>query len=167
MDLEIVPCSVEHLEKLIEGAEAFQTAFGLQAIEGHMPVAGALEFMLDQIHAWQLKHPWLPYLVIFYPDRAVVGMCGFKSLPDSHRAIEIGYGIAPSYQGRGFATTAVHQLINIAFESKLVVRVFAHTLPENNASTRVLAKCGMTKVGDAIEPDVGNVWKWEIIYTKY
>jgi [ribosomal protein S5]-alanine N-acetyltransferase len=162
MDLEIVPCSVEHLEKLIEGADAFQTAFGLQAIEDYMPFAGALEFMLDRLQTSQFKHPWLPYLVVFHPDRSVVGLCGFKSVPDSHRAIEIGYSIAPSYQGRGFATIAVRRLIDIAVASKLVDRVFAHTLAENNASTRVLAKCGMTKIGDSIEPDVGNVWKWEI-----
>jgi [ribosomal protein S5]-alanine N-acetyltransferase len=162
MNLEIVPCSVEHLEKLIEGTDAFQTAFGLQVSDEYMPFAGALEFMLHRLQTSQLKYPWLPYLVVFHPDRSVVGLCGFKSVPDSHHAIEIGYSIAPSYQGKGFATIAACQLINIAFESTLVDCVFAHTLAENNASTRVLAKCGMTKVGDAIEPDVGNVWKWEI-----
>ncbi len=38
MDIEIVPCSVEHLEKLIEGANAFLEAYKLQAVDGYMPV---------------------------------------------------------------------------------------------------------------------------------
>jgi hypothetical protein len=88
----------------------------------------------------QLWHPWLPYLFIFRPDRAVVGLGGFKSVPDAQRTIEIGYSVAPTYQSRGFATSAARQLIGIAFESKLVDCVRAHTLAEQNASTRVLKK---------------------------
>jgi [ribosomal protein S5]-alanine N-acetyltransferase len=42
MDIEIVPCSTEHLEKLIKGADAFQQAYGLQPIDGYMPFKGAL-----------------------------------------------------------------------------------------------------------------------------
>jgi ribosomal-protein-alanine N-acetyltransferase len=161
MDVEIVPCTIEHLEKLIEGTDAFQTAYGLGAIDGYMPFGGALEHMLKQMQDAQLRHPWLAYLVVFRPDRALVGMCGFKSVPDERRSIEIGYSIAPSYQNRGFATSAARQLIEIAFESELVDCVFAHTLPAQNASTSVLTNCGMTQVSEATEPDVGKVWRWE------
>lgn len=28
MDLDIIPCSTEQIKKLIEGADAFQTAYG-------------------------------------------------------------------------------------------------------------------------------------------
>jgi [ribosomal protein S5]-alanine N-acetyltransferase len=162
MDIEIVPCSVEHLEKLIEGTNAFQRAYGLQAIEGYMPFIGALQYILNQMKDSQLWHPWLPYLLVFRPDQALVGLGGFKSVPDAQRTIEIGYAIAPSYQSKGFATSAARQLIEIAFESKLVNCVCAHTLAEPNASTKVLEKCGMTKVSETVDPDVGKVWRWEI-----
>jgi [ribosomal protein S5]-alanine N-acetyltransferase len=162
MDIEIVPCSVEHLERLIEGTEAFLDVYGLQVIDGYMPFQGALEYILNRMKGSQLWHPWLPYLFIFRPDRAVVGLGGFKSVPDPQRTVEIGYSVAPSYQNKGFATSAARQLIEIAFESKLVDRVRAHTLAAPNASTRVLEKCGMSKVSEAVDPDVGSVWKWEI-----
>ncbi|PSB56525.1 GNAT family N-acetyltransferase [Chamaesiphon polymorphus] len=162
MDIEIVPCSIGHMEKSIEGAEAFENAYGLQAIDGYLPFPGALEYMLKQMQSAQLCDPWLPYLMVFRPDRALVGFCGFKSVPDPQQAIEIGYSVAPNYQGRGFATSAVRQLLNIAFESELVNRVCAHTLAEYNASARVLAKCGMTKAAETIDPDLGCLWKWEI-----
>ncbi|NJL22729.1 MAG: GNAT family N-acetyltransferase, partial [Leptolyngbyaceae cyanobacterium SM1_3_5] len=82
--------------------------------------------------------------------------------PDSQRTVEIGYSVAPSYQRRGFATSAARQLIEIAFKSKLVDCVCAHTLAERNASVSVLTKCGMIKVSERIDPDAGTLWKWEI-----
>ena len=162
MDIEIVPCSVKHLEKLIEGTDAFLEVYGLQAIDGYMPFNGALQYILNQMKGSQLWHPWLPYLFIFRSDQALVGFGGFKSVPDSKRTVEIGYSVAPSYQSKGFATSAARQLIEIAFESKLVDHVCAHTLAKPNASTRVLEKCGMTKVSETVDPDVGNVWRWEL-----
>jgi [ribosomal protein S5]-alanine N-acetyltransferase len=161
-NIEIVPCSVEHLERLIEGTDAFLDVYGLQAIDGYMPFQGALEYILNQMKGSQLWHPWLPYLFIFRPERAVVGLGGFKSVPDPQRTVEIGYSVAPSYQNKGFATSAARQLIEIAFESKQVDRVCAHTLAAPNASTRVLEKCGMSKVSEAVDPNVGSVWKWEL-----
>jgi RimJ/RimL family protein N-acetyltransferase len=42
-----------------------------------------------------------------------------------------------------------------------VRRAIAHTLPEANASGRVLAKCGLRFVGEVIDPEDGSVWRWE------
>jgi [ribosomal protein S5]-alanine N-acetyltransferase len=119
MNLEIVPCSVEHLEKLIEGADAFLNAYGLHAIDGYMPFNGALQYILTQMQTSQLQHPWLPYLFVFRPDQALVGFGGFKSVPDAQHTIEVGYSVVPSYQNKGFATSATRQFIAITFESEL------------------------------------------------
>jgi RimJ/RimL family protein N-acetyltransferase len=162
MNVEIVPCSVEHLEYLIEDVDAFQQAYGLQVVDRYMPFEGALQHILNQLQTSQIWHPWLPYLFLFHPDQTLVGFGGFKSVPDSRRMVEIGYSVAPSYQSKGFATSAVCQLIQIAFKSDLVDCVCAHTLAEPNASARVLAKCGMSKVSETVDPDVGTVWRWEI-----
>jgi [ribosomal protein S5]-alanine N-acetyltransferase len=162
VEIEIVPCSIEHLDRLIEDTDIFQATYGLRAIDGYMPFPGALQYILNQMNESQLWHPWLPYLFVFRSDRALVGLGGFKSVPDANRSVEIGYSVAPSYQNKGFATSAARQLIEIAFESKLIDRVCAHTLAAPNASSRVLEKCGMTQVSQAVDPDVGNVWRWEI-----
>ena len=162
MDVEIVPCSMEHIEKLIEGADAFQAAYGFQVVDGYLPFEGVLQYSLNTMKEKQIWHPWLPYLFLFHPERALVGLGGFKSVPDSQRTVEIGYSVAPSYQSRGFATSAARQLVEIAFASKLVDCVCAHTLAERNASTKVLEKCGMTKVSEIIDPEDGEVWRWKI-----
>jgi len=41
-------------------------------------------------------------------------------------------------------------------------RVRAHTLPEGNASTRILEKLGFERIGETIkDPEAGQVWRWE------
>ena len=40
--------------------------------------------------------------------------------------------------------------------------VRAHTLPHENASTRVLTKCKFSCVGEVMGPEDGLVWRWEL-----
>jgi [ribosomal protein S5]-alanine N-acetyltransferase len=89
-----------------------------------------------------------------------VGSCSFKG-PPAEGAVEIAYAIEPEMQGQGFATEAAQALVDFAFSSGEVRVVRAHTLPEANASTRVLAKCGFVHLGQVIEPEDGPVWRFE------
>ena len=91
----------------------------------------------------------------------VVGKCGFKGPPGADGVVEIAYGVDPEHQGKGYATEAAAALTSYAFENGLVRVVRAHTAPEPNASTRVLAKCGFHRVGEVIDPEDGLVWRWE------
>ena len=89
-----------------------------------------------------------------------VGSGGFKG-PPKDGEVEIAYGIDEPFRGRGFATTVATALTRYAIgQSNAVKTVLAHTLPEENASTRVLTKCGFAKVGDVIDPEDGPVWRW-------
>jgi hypothetical protein len=54
MDIEIAPGSVAHLETLIEGTEPFLKTYGLQVVDGYMPVAGALQYSLNQMRSSQI-----------------------------------------------------------------------------------------------------------------
>jgi len=51
--------------------------------------------------------------------------------------------------------------VSFAFRHGQVRVVRAHTLPEANASTRVLTKCGFQRIGEVIDPEDGLVWRWE------
>lgn len=50
-------------------------------------------------------------------------------------------------------------LIRLAVGSPEVRQIIAHTLPETNASTRVLKKVGMHFVGEVLDPEDGRVWR--------
>lgn len=90
-----------------------------------------------------------------------IGQCGFKGPPEADGVAEIAYGVDPDQQGKGYATEAAEALVIYAFGSGRVRLVRAHTLPERNASTRVLTKCGFSHIGEVIDPEDGLVWQWE------
>lgn len=106
--------------------------------------------------------PWVHGFTLVQQDSgAVVGQCGFKGPPTAEGVVEIAYGVSPEHQGNGFATEAAGALTNYALSHEQVRTVRAHTLPEANASTRVLTKCGFQKVGEVMDPEDGLVWRWE------
>lgn len=57
---------------------------------------------------------------------------------------EIGYGIGSEYWGRGFATEAAKRFIEYCFDEKGFHTVYASFFTGNDASRRVMEKCGMT-----------------------
>ena len=59
-------------------------------------------------------------------------------------ACEIGYGIGSDYWGNGYVTEAVKRLLRYLFEEKNCHTVYASCFPGNDASRRVMEKCGMT-----------------------
>lgn len=88
------------------------------------------------------------------PDR----LASFNGPPDAEDTVEISYGIAPAYADRGYATEAARLLIAHATSSGQVGTVRAYTLPERNASTRVLEKCGFQHRGAVNHPEDGLIW---------
>ena len=117
---------------------------------------------LAQLYASTSADPWTHGFSLVHRDSdIVVGKSGFKGPPAADGVVEIAYSVVPDYQGKGYATEAAQALVAFALSSGRVRVVRAHTLPESNASTRVLAKCGFRHVGEVIDPDDGLVWRWE------
>jgi ribosomal-protein-alanine N-acetyltransferase len=110
----------------------------------------------ERVDAWTLG-----FAIIDRASGTKVGSCGFKTPPDASGTVEIAYGIDAQHQGKGFATEAAMAMVAHAAKSGKVRTVIAHTLPENNASARVLTKCGFENVGEVIDPEDGLVWRWE------
>lgn len=104
---------------------------------------------------------WATTLFMLREPRTLVGMGGYKG-PPRDGVVEIGYAIAPAFQQRGFATEAARALVARAFADAAVKAVDAHTLGEDNASTRVLRKVGMQHIGETVDTEHGTIWHWRI-----
>jgi [ribosomal protein S5]-alanine N-acetyltransferase len=168
--LRLVPYSAEAMCALMAGDVAkFEECSGLRAGEGLGEFFSAGETLDEMSPAWmeQLRassgaDPWRHgFAVVERGGECVVGSVGFKGPPDGEGMVEIAYGIVPGRQGRGYATEAAEAGAAFAFADERVHVVRAHTLPENNASTRVLTKCGFAPLGEVIDPEDGLVWRWE------
>jgi ribosomal-protein-alanine N-acetyltransferase len=117
---------------------------------------------LARLHAATSADAWTHgFSVVHRGTGAAVGRCGFKGPPAADGMVEIAYGVDADHQGKGYATEAAEALVVFAFASGRVRVVCAHTLPEANASTRVLTKCGFRHIGEVIDPEDGLVWRWE------
>lgn len=107
--------------------------------------------------------PWIHgFSLMHRAGGQLVGKGGFKGPPDADGVVEIAYGVNPEHEGKGYATEAAAALVSYAFGDRQVRVVRAHTLPQSNASMRVLIKCGFRQVGEVMDPDDGLVWRWEI-----
>ncbi|NYT41850.1 GNAT family N-acetyltransferase [Sphingomonas sp. R-74633] len=89
----------------------------------------------------------------------VVGLCSVTR-PPVEGVIDIGYGVAPSRQGRGFAGRAVRDIVAWAREDPRVQAITADTSPDNLPSRRVLAAAGFVQVGERIDAEDGLVLCW-------
>ena len=61
--------------------------------------------------------------------------------------IEVGYRLAPSAWGRGYATEGARAVVGYGFEELGLSRIIGLTHPDNIASQRVLAKAGLADAG--------------------
>ncbi len=114
---------------------------------------------------WKAHPPlrdWWVHLIVYKPDNILVGSCGYKGEPDAEGSVEIGYEVRATHQHKGIATEAAQGLVSHAFAHTEVKKVIAHTLPEENYSTKLLQKVGFTRTGDFNDPDDGLVWRWEL-----
>lgn len=117
---------------------------------------------LARLKAAKPGDPWvLGFNLIRLQDGKAIGQCGFKGPPNTQGEVEIAYAVDPDCQGQGFATEAASALTQFAMQDANVRTVLAHTLPEENASVRVLLKCGFEKLGEVVDPEDGTVWRFQ------
>jgi len=95
----------------------------------------------------QAEVPWFTYWLIVVRGEGVgAGMVGYKGAPNASGEVEIGYGIDPAYQNKGYMTEAVKAMLAWAFNDPACKTVTAIlSAPDNFASHRVLEKSGFQK----------------------
>ncbi len=74
-------------------------------------------------------------------DGQAVGGIGIHPQDDIHRKnAELGYWLAEPYWGNGIISNAIKEVLNFAFETYDIDRVFARPFGTNTASQKVLEK---------------------------
>ena len=96
----------------------------------------------ESLHAWQTY-----WLVIVSADNFGAGLAGFKGIPNEEGSTEIGYGIDPAYQNKGYTSEAVRVLVGWALQHPFCKAVTATTV-ENPASRHLLEKLGANLIAE-------------------
>ena len=139
-----------------------------KAIGAAPPASWPPEHGGPQMFAWVRRlieqHPEEPGYNTWFivGDGMLCGTGGYKGPPDADGSVEVGYSVIPEARRRGFASGAVHLLVERAFRDPRVKVVLAETLPEGVASQAVLRRFGFAEVGTRHDKDDGEVLCFEL-----
>lgn len=140
--LSIVPCTVENYLD-------FTDQYGLKH---------HIKLHINQLKQDPTVKGWGVWFVVNKEQGKVIGDIGFKGKPDEGKVVEIGYGMLPAFQNKGYATEAVTGLIKWAFSSGKVQKVTAECSKTNVPSIKVLEKLGMKQISVQ-----GEMFMWGMI----
>jgi ribosomal-protein-alanine N-acetyltransferase len=140
------------LDAALAGDERLAGALGHAVVPGWVTFTDALRSARGAPGRWGAR------LFVDGDPPELVGWGGFKG-PPANGVVELGYEIAASRRGRGLASAAARAMVAEAFADAGVDEVVAHTLPERNASNRVLEKAGFLFAGEALEGEQ-PVWRF-------
>jgi RimJ/RimL family protein N-acetyltransferase len=93
-------------------------------------------------------------------ERVAVGQMSFRAVEEEPGTVELGYGVNPSYQGRGYATEMAGALVRWARRRPDIQRITSACLEDNVPSIRVLQKAGFRQIGHRMD-DEGLLILWE------
>jgi len=143
--LHLVPLTLAQLQLCLTDLPALEADLGLSISRDVLSerALGAIHKKIEKMTGMdEAHHPWQTYWLIVIAEKDFgAGLAGFKGYPDESGSSEIGYGIDPAYQNKGYMSEAVKALVDWALGHPFCMRVTATTV-ENPASRRLLEKLG-------------------------
>jgi [ribosomal protein S5]-alanine N-acetyltransferase len=156
MQIQLYPLNLQQMERRLAGAE---TLDGLHVTQEVIPDI-ILVLACTALRAGGQSSRWRrPYLFLTGNPPVAVGSAAFMSEPVQGR-VEIGYGMASPYAGRGFATAGVRLLVQHAFSQPELDEIYAQTAIGNHGSRRVMEKLGFQHLGQGESEHDGRVDQW-------
>lgn len=156
--VSLVRADLDLMDAALAGDDALAGALGHYVVPGWVTFTDALGPTRDAVAADPDGPAWGTRFFVSGDPPELVGWGGFKG-PPRDGVVELGYEIAESRRGRGLATAATRAMLAEGFAHEEVTLVIAHTLPERNASNRVLEKAGFVYDGEAREGGEA-VWRF-------
>ncbi len=97
---------------------------------------------------------WYQIAIELKEGYQLIGDCAFHILAKDAQQAEIGFTLARTHQGQGYATEAVTKLLDYLFDEFQLHRICATCDVQNQASARLLERIGMRREAHFIE----NIW---------
>ena len=147
-----------HTERLVLRPPAMSDAAEIRRLAGRREIAentflphpyeeGMAEaFIQSSRSQWEEGEAAVFAIVLQNGDRQI-GNIGLKEINMEHLRAEMGFWIGIDHWGNGYATEAGRAVVDFAFESLELNKVYANHFSTNPASGRVLQKIGMRKEG--------------------
>ncbi len=105
-----------------------------------------LHFIKDNMNKNDVVSGFDVWMVVKKDGMTVIGDAGFKGEPNEAGEIEIGFGLIPEEQQKGYGYELACALMDWAAQQAEVKIIKADCLLDNIGSKKLLQKCGMSEV---------------------
>ncbi|GGP94816.1 ribosomal-protein-alanine N-acetyltransferase [Actinomadura coerulea] len=137
----------EALASLYRENRAYLRPWEPERGEAYFTVDGQRGNLRELVDAYAAEEMWPGVILV---DGQIAGRITLNNiLRGPLQSCFVGYWVARAHAGRGVATEAVRQALDVAFGALRLHRVEAFTRVDNLASQRVLERNGFTPVGTA------------------
>ncbi|SPT49313.1 GNAT family N-acetyltransferase [Actinomadura madurae] len=137
----------EALAALYEANREYLRPWEPERDDAYYTVEGQRDNLHDLVEAYAAGEMWPAVIVA---DDQVAGRITLNNvLRGPLQSCFVGYWVARAHAGRGVATEALRQALDVAFGALRLHRVEAFTRVDNHASQRVLERNRFTPVGTA------------------
>jgi len=109
----------------------------------------AVQEFIEMFINHQQQEPRIKFqlAVVLKSRNQLIGNCGVRMDEVNAHEADIGYELDSTYWNHGYATEAVHAIVNFGFSHFGVHRIWASCIADNVGSAHVLEKLGMQLEG--------------------
>ena len=107
---------------------------------------------IDKMNQGINEEKWLIWAIELSSTHQVIGSISIWNFSETLKTGELGYGIAPDFQGKGYMKEALLAVVEFAFEVLNMDTLEAFTEEENRISKKLLETCQFKKSGSVEDP---------------
>jgi len=152
--LELHQISVDGIIELFEDKSDCKAIAGRDFTNPHKNLiedSGPLAWRVPQVKVDPSLNKWFVRFIVLKESREVIGSTSFHGAPDGDGMIEIGLGIEPAFQGRGYAKESLQAMWRWAVNFP-EVRTLRYTVsPDNLPSIAVIKYFGFDYKGQQMD----------------
>ena len=136
----VLPSDVKEMFELRSNPETMKY-IPRPLLTNHEEALAHIQMMEDKIET----NEGINWAITLKGDDKMLGVIGHYRIKPEHYRAEVGYMILPKYHGKGITTEAVQCVVDYGFNTMQLHSIEGVIDPENEASQRVLQKCGFVK----------------------
>ncbi len=101
---------------------------------------------IDKMNKGIDENKWIIWAIVHKISGRVIGSISVWNFSSDHTSGELGYGIIPEYQGKGFMKEALLKVVDYSFKVLKLSFIDAYTEESNLKSNKLLEKCSFAEV---------------------
>ena len=126
-----------------------------------------IPYRINQVRTDPEAAKYLLRVAVLKQSMEIIGSAGFHNLPDEKGMIEIGFGIDPAFQNKGYGKQLLHGMWNWVVKDPRVKTLRYTVSPSNTISKSIIQKLKFNLVGKQVDDVDGVEEVYELNINEY